>query len=266
MGDAIQGFLNLMNRMTYFQMTLFYLSLFLVYIGVAFFIVTKTWALAERQKYNEIFIGFLDVMGIIFGIIVGTVIVAVWQASEKANGVILHEASAVEDLYRVSLDLPRKEGLALRELLRQYINEVIHVEWPSMRKGIRAEHGWKYLETIQSILGQIEPKYPVLVNKLQTYIGHVYDYRRQRMNISTSSVSYLIYVLIFVISAFLVLFCTFFGVPNQWAHFMMCVFLAILLSLTISTIIALDWPFQSQIRVKPTEMKRVREAITRISE
>ena len=262
--EATQNFLNVMNQMTFFQMTLFYLSLFIVYIGIAMFIIGKTWSMKEREIYNPVFTGFLDAMGLIFAIIVGTVIVAVWQASEKAMGITVSEASAVGDLYRLATDLPRAEAQRVRDLLIRYMDDVIHVEWPAMNKGMRTDSGWVYLEDIQALLVTSEKTHPLLTVKLQTYLGQIYDYRRQRVNSSNSNVNYLIYILIFVISAFIVLFCTMSGVPTRWAHFALCVFLAVLMSLTISTIVALDWPYQTQIRIPPTEMLRVREAVLKI--
>jgi hypothetical protein len=262
--DATQSFLNLMNRMTFLQMTLFYLSLFIVYIGIAMWIVGRVWSIKERERYHSIFTGFLDAMGLIFAIIVGTVIVTVWQNLEKTNSITVNEASSVEDLYRLSFELPVEQGSAVRAQLLHYTDNVIHVEWPKMRRGERIESGWQYLEKVQSLLATEEPTLPVLVSKLQTYLGQIYDYRRQRINSSSSNLNLLIYILIFVISAFMMLFCVFFGVPNRWAHFVLSLFLAILLSLTISTIVAMDWPYQTQIYIHPVAMIHMKEAVLKI--
>ena len=92
----------------------------------------------------------------------------------------------------------------------------------------------------------------------------IYDDRRQRINYSVNNVNYLIYVLIFVLSAIIMLICIFFGVARPWTHFGLCALLALVFSLIISTIVALDWPYRTQITVEPTELARVQHNIQNV--
>ena len=261
MNDAASsGFVELMDRMTFPQMTLFYFSLFLVFIAMFLLPLQKVWSIQERIAYNDVFMGFLNILGIVYGIMVGTVIVAVWQNFDKAQTTALNEASGVGDLYRAATDLPSHEAMSVRRNLQQYVKHVMEIEWPAMRKGKTPDGGWETLENLQRTLA----KSKVNVNKLQTYLGQIYDDRRQRINYSVNNVNYLIYVLIFVLSAIIMLICIFFGVARPWTHFGLCALLALVFSLIISTIVALDWPYRTQITVEPTELARVQHNIQNV--
>jgi hypothetical protein len=127
--------------------------------------------------------------------------------------------------------------------------------------------GWNYLINIQKIITDCKPKSlqdNILVNNIQRKFTQLLDARRKRIAASLNNIPFVIYILIFFISAFLIFFTFFFGL-NKWTHMLFCFCLSVLISLCIVVIIALDCPFRTQIRIDPIEMQRVNKLIVGFS-
>jgi hypothetical protein len=80
-----------------------------------------------REKNNDIVAGFSVILGIIFAVIVGSVIVAAWGIADKVSTT---EADAMGDLFK---------GLVESQPIKPLL---IDVEWPLMRKSIKPVSGW----------------------------------------------------------------------------------------------------------------------------
>jgi len=260
-------FFNFTDKMSFFQLVLFFLACFIVYIVCGILIMEKVWPPKAREEFNDVISGFSVVLGIIFAVIVGSVIVAVWQYQDKADNVATQEADYVGDLFQMAPNTGLLDSPRLRTLLVQYSKNVIDVEWPLMRKSMKPTSGWNYLINIQKIITDCKPKSlqdNILVNNIQRKFTQLLDARRKRIAASLNNIPFVIYILIFFISAFLIFFTFFFGL-NKWTHMLFCFCLSVLISLCIVVIIALDCPFRTQIRIDPIEMQRVNKLIVGFS-
>jgi hypothetical protein len=68
----------------------------------------------------------MQVVGVVFAIIVGTIIVSVWTNFDNTKKITVNEAGAVGDLYRSVKNLKGLEPL--RPLLLEYGHHVIETE------------------------------------------------------------------------------------------------------------------------------------------
>jgi len=256
-------FFNFTDRMNFLELTLFFVGCFLVYILLGVLVLGKIWKPEFREKNNDIVAGFSVILGIIFAVIVGSVIVAAWGYQDIADKVSTTEADAVGDLFQMAPNTGLVESQRIKPVLIAYAENVIEVEWPLMRKSIKPVSGWNYLIEIQNIITNLVPsnvKESILLNNMQTKMSELLDARRKRIQSSLNNIPFVIYTLIFFISAFLIFFTFFFGI-SPWTHILFCTSLAILISLCIVVIIALDCPFRTQIRIDPIEMERVLKLI-----
>ena len=248
------------DNMNFAELNLFIFSLFVVFIVGVLYLSGKIWPANQRKEFNAIIIGFMKILGVFIAIIVGTVIVAVWKNYDDTKNITMSEAGSVGDLYRSIPENPDLEPI--RPLLLEYGNHVIVTEWPLMEKGIMPTSGWKYLFQIQNILNvQKEPPHHI-----QSLVTNLFDQRRLRIAQTEAYLPSIIYFLILFLSFLILLFSCLFGTSNIWAHGLMCLGLALAICFTITTIIAIDYPYQTQIYVKPNNMETVITNLTHLSD
>src|SRR5258708_1298577 len=97
-----------------------------------------TTALFFLLKKSSIFLS-VDVGGAIFNgvvavyaILLGFILVLVWQQYQNTGSRIQQEASKAFNIYRSSHALPDSSGQELRTAVSTYIRSVCHDEWPAM--------------------------------------------------------------------------------------------------------------------------------------
>jgi len=253
-------FFNFTDRMNFFQLCLFFIACFLIYIIIGILTINGIWSYKDRAKFNLVTNGFSAVLPLIFSVIVGSIIVTAWKYQNDADYQSTREANDVADIYVMAPDLDYST-LKIRHLMYEYANNVIEVEWPLMRKTIKPTSGLSYLVETQNIISNCKPmnlKDKILLNRIQNVLSDLLDARRKRIAASLDNIPFVIYILLFFICAFIIFFNFFLGI-NPWIQALLLTCLSIPITLCIVVIIALDCPFRTQIRIDPIEMQRVEE-------
>ena len=246
------------NNMSFIHLNLFMFSLFLVLIAVGLYTSEKVWPSGTRKCYNDTILGIMQVVGVVFAIIVGTIIVSVWTNFDNTKKITIAEAGAVGDMYRSVKNLKGFESL--RPLLLEYGHHVIETEWPMMRKGKKPTSGWPYLFRMQNILNQQKETR----DHIQTNLTNLFDNRRLRIASTDPYLPSVIYFLLFFLSVFILFFSFLVGTNNMYSHAFICACLALPLCLTITTVAAMDYPYSTQIFIEPSDMKTVLYNLTHL--
>jgi hypothetical protein len=89
----------------------------------------------RRVRQNDV-AGFIyAVLGVAYSVLLGLVLVAVWEQWNAATAAVDQEARDVADVYFLAHRLPEPEGRHLQELTRSYARTVVNEEWPLMKRG-----------------------------------------------------------------------------------------------------------------------------------
>src|SRR5262245_5991216 len=81
---------------------------------------------------------FMTSVGLVYGALLGFVIVVAWEQFSSAEANVSNEASTVVTMYRQTVGMPVPEQTQMRVLLRKYANAVAGPEWEN---AIRAGSG-----------------------------------------------------------------------------------------------------------------------------
>jgi hypothetical protein len=93
---------------------------------------------ARRQEHNDV-AGFMyAVLGVAYAVLLGLMVVAVWQDYETAEASVAKETNAVSTVFWLAHGLPQPEARRTQELARSYARVVAEEEWPLMRRGSKA--------------------------------------------------------------------------------------------------------------------------------
>jgi hypothetical protein len=224
--------------------------------------VQHRWATELHKQQNDV-AGFIyGIIGLAYGVLMASVVVAVWQEFTAAQLTTEQEANAVADLYEFSDDLPGASGARIRELAREYLQSVIDDEWPLLMRGQTSSRttdvGMELGRAVRAATPQSEREQAIFQQAL-TVDQTLRDSRRLRLFQSRSGLHPSLWVVLIAGGFLTVTFTYLFGLANTRAHALMIAALGGTIGGVLFMIQVTDYPFRGDVRVEPTAFEVVRE-------
>jgi hypothetical protein len=82
--------------------------------------------------HNEVVISLFAATGVVYAVLLGFLVVVVWESYDNAHRNLADEAATLVPLYRLTYGMEAKEGGEMRALVRKYADAVINDEWPTL--------------------------------------------------------------------------------------------------------------------------------------
>jgi predicted nuclease with RNAse H fold len=217
---------------------------------------------ARRQEYNDV-AGFIyAVLGVAYAVLLGLMVVAVWQDWQAAEDTATEEANELAAVFWLAHSLPESQARDVQELARSYARVVIQEEWPLMRQGKASPKAWDLLDELRGSLVELHPTTDAQVvlydHELQR-IHELGDARRARLLKADEGLPAILWVVLLLGGAIVVSFTYLFGLRSTTVHTLMVAALALSIGLVLFTIGALDYPFRGDVRVGPDAFQFVLE-------
>jgi hypothetical protein len=137
-----------------------------------------------RRQHNDV-AGFIyAVLGVVYAVLLGLTVVAVWEEWNAAADSADQEASEVAEVFYVADRMPEPEGRRIQELARSYARVVVEEEWPLMRQGKSSPKAWELLDEIRSGVQDLQPSTPAQLIVYEQALERVHelaDARRERL-------------------------------------------------------------------------------------
>jgi hypothetical protein len=212
-------------------------------------LVKRAFKARDLSENNTVVSSLLTVVGIVFAVVLGTVVVVVWEGYYRADATAFAEVNAVADMYRYAPALGQPGARILRTDIRRYIDLEISEDWPAMQEGghghltdLQADRLFKDLVgTIQPARGAAQVQ-AIELNLLQKML----DSRRQTLYVNSGGIpSVLWFALIF--GAVLTVGMTFLvGTANFRVHLLLTAGATALLGIMFVLLVDLDSPFRGK--------------------
>ena len=217
---------------------------------------------ARRQEYNDV-AGFIyAVLGVAYAVLLGLMVVAVWQDWQAAKDTATEEANELAAVFWLAHYLPESQARDVQELARSYARVVIQEEWPLMRQGKASPKAWELLDELRGSIGALHPTTDAQVvlydHELQR-IHELGDARRARLLKADEGLPAILWVVLLLGGAIVVSFTYLFGLRSTTVHTLMVAALALSIGLVLFTIGALDYPFRGDVRIGPDAFQFVLE-------
>jgi len=192
---------------------------------------------------------------VFYGLAVALIAVNVWQSASDVSKIITQEATALNVLYRHVTSYPEPTRSELQSVLREYVNDLIHVAWPLQRQGKIASGGFHQIGRFQTVLGTFEPATEgqklLLGESLRAY-SQLIQARRLRLDAVVGTGLPAILWLTIIVGALISLASAFFfKIEDARLQGIQVVLLAAFIGLIIFMIFALDRPFRGDFGVRP---------------
>jgi hypothetical protein len=239
---------------------LFLICLAMLVAGGGLVLVERLMPARQRLRHNDV-AGFVyAVLGVAYAVLLGLMVIAVWEEWNAATAATDQEASEVAEVFWLAHRLPEPEGRHLQELARSYVRTVVNEEWPLMERGRVSPKAWAILDEIRNEIQRMKPTTEteqVLYEQGLQQVGELADARGERLLDAEQGVPAILWVVLIVGGVEVVGFTYLFGLESTTVHVLMVTSLTLVIALVLFTVAALDYPFKGDVRIGPDAFEQV---------
>ncbi len=225
-------------------------------------VVQRLYSTERRKQHNDV-AGFIyAVLGVSYAVLLGLMLIAVWEQWNAAQDVASDEANELAGIFWFAHALPQPEGRHIQELARSYAQVVVEEEWPLMEQGRSSPKAWTTLDELRGTILGLDPPtgaQQVRYNQVLEQLHSLGDARRERLLAASEGLATILWVVLIGGGVITIAFTYLFGLENTVVHTLMVAALAMILSLSLFTVAALDYPFKGDVRIHPAAFEQVLE-------
>jgi hypothetical protein len=213
-----------------------------------------------QQAHNDVVSYFMSGMGAIYGITLGLIAVAAWEAFSDVEEVVAKEASTLIALYNDVGTMPSPLSDSLQAQLKEYTLYTINDAWPKQRIGIVPRGGTERLRHFNNTLISYEPStkmQEILCKEAIEGLYQLTELRQIRLQKVKEGLPAAVWYVIFF-GALLNIVITWFFITDRFrVHILMTCMYAALLGSLIFLVAAMDNPFRGEFSVGTEALEAV---------
>ena len=239
-------------------------SVVLALLGVVH--VRRRVPLDVQMEQNEVAGFFIAVLGVMYGVLLASAVIAVWEDYEDARITVEREANSVGDFYRTAEGMPAESRRLLQERVVAYARSVVTEEWRLMGRGGESLDSLDRMDALWALLREVEPngaREEALYDKLLDEVREIDDARRMRLLNSREGIPRLMWGVLIGGGIVTVLFTYFFGLKNFRAQLAMTALYVVSIGFVLFLVAAIEYPYSGNVSIKPEALERVIERIER---
>jgi hypothetical protein len=225
-------------------------------------LVQRLMPTRRHLPHNDVAGFIFAVLGVAYAVLLGLMVVAVWEEWNAATAAADQEASEVAEIFWLAHRLPQPEGRHLQEFARSYARTVVNEEWPLMEQGKVSPKAGSILDEIRDDIQRMKPATPtqqVLYEQGLQQVHELADARGERLLDAEQGLPAILWVVLFVGGVEVVGFTYLFGLESTTVHVLMVAALTLIIALVLFTVAALDYPFKGDVRIGPDAFEQVLE-------
>jgi hypothetical protein len=229
-------------------------------------LVRRRMASANIALDNQVVSSYVGAVGVFYAVLLAMIAVASWTNYTAVEALVMQESNLVHAMFRDARAFPPPHGDRLRSTLRDYVDVVVNVEWPALRKDIRDRRAALAVDAIFDewmVLELRTEKEKIVAAETFQRMNTFQTVRQDRIQTGLSGLLPVLWVVVFVGAALNITLTFLFHIENQRVHLMMTALLAITIGMVVYLIVALDHPLWGEVSVPPTAFERVGASMDR---
>jgi hypothetical protein len=222
-------------------------------------VVHRTFSNETLKRYHDVAGAFLSVIGTLYAVLLGLIVVDSMSKFQQAHVVVAQEANSLANIFAFANVLPTARRDMIQGLCEDYVHEVIEREWPAMddRKfSMRAQAAgvqlWKSTINWEPKTESEKAIYATMLQELTQFT----DARRIRLVTSDHGVPTAIWTVLFIGGIFTIVFTYFFGLKDFRSHVFMTGSVSLIIGLNLLLVSFYGYPFSGDVKVYPDEFIR----------
>ncbi|MGC1381101.1 MAG: hypothetical protein WA814_08780 [Candidatus Baltobacteraceae bacterium] len=220
------------------------------------------------RRHNDVAGYLFSAVGVLYAVVLGFVVVVVWQKYDNTVSNVEAEVDAAGNLYHVADGFPEALRTQVRNDVRGYANEVIAVEWPLMARDQPARsNAASLLEDISYRTNTFSPsnaRESVIQQAAIRDLELLFDARRQRLVQAVPEVPFVLWFALVAGALAMVAFCYIFGVENRPTQLVMTAILVGLIAILFVVIQEFATPFSGSVSISPDGWVFLRDRLSSI--
>lgn len=215
-------------------------------------LVHRAFPKTQFIEHNEVAGFIVAIVGVLYAVLLAFVTVIVWEHYDQSEDRARNEVEASTDIWRLSRHLPSPSAGRVRDDVARYATSVFSDEWPEMRRGGASRPTQRAIVALIDDIASFDAHGARESNVQQRLLDRVQvvaDLRRHRIYDTTSGVPRLLWVGLIVGAATVAGFVFLFGMSNFRVQLLMTGAVAIMIGLSLGTILELDYPFRGTVSV-----------------
>ena len=230
-------------------------------------LVQRLVSTERRMQHNDV-AGFIyAVLGVSYAVLLGLMLIAVWEQWNAAEEVASDEANELAGIFYFAHALPQPEGRHIQQLALSYAQVVVEEEWTAMEQGGSSPKAWATLDELRGTILGLEPptgakQVPysqARYNEVLEQLHGLGDGRRERLLAASGGLPTILWVVLIGGGVITIAFTYLFGLQNTLVHTLMVASLALIIALSLFSVAALDHPFKGDVRIHPEAFEQVLE-------
>ena len=209
-----------------------------------------------REGHNDVLVPIFLNAGVLFAVVLGFMVIAVWESYDHAKSTVASEAATLVTLYRTTYVMPPETGDKLRDMTRNYAKAVIEDEWPTQATtGGGSSTARKAIGNLfrafadGTISSEIKSTYPLISEAFMTAVTEVTAARNNRIIQASESLPWAMW-LAAIGGAFIVISMScLIHMEAQWPHVLMAAAMAALIGLLLFTCQIMSHPFSGPLAI-----------------
>ena len=188
-----------------------------------------------------------------YGIMLGFIIVILWQASEHVRGTVSAEASELALIVADSYALPAPERQKIFNAVAHYIKIVRTDEWEAMRNAVGGSAKRSFtpgllFKTMISYQPQTDSQ-RIFYQEIITHLNKVVAYRRERLDASSSALPATLRTIIVISAMLIIIFICVLQSQRKKPDLLKILLVSAVMAANIGLIFVLDYPFSGDISI-----------------
>jgi hypothetical protein len=216
--------------------------------------VRQRVSLATLSSYHEVAGYLLSVVGTLYAVLLGFVVVDAMQHMQDVRGLVSMEASGLANIFLCAEGLPQKKRETLRALCHLYAEEVINDEWVTLQQGKYSQKTFHSVFKIWKEITTFDPSTQREQQLHQQLIGEICSMtqnHRTRVINASRGVAPVMWVVLVIGGVFTVIFTYFFGIESLRVQALMTFLVAMTLSLNVYLVYVFGNPMSTDLGIKP---------------
>jgi len=217
--------------------------------------VRRTVNVQTLKECHEVGGYLLSVVGTLYAVLLGLVVVDSMQRFQSAQVTCQQEANSLADIYLLADHLPKEKQLEVKRLCLAYADDVIHKEWPTMDDGKESTDTRNKALKIMKALNAFEPQTNNESDMYQTVLSEacqLWDNRRARTNVAQYGVPVEEWMVLIAGGIVTIFFTYFFGMESLPLQVLMTTMITTLIGLNLLLVLWFGYPFSGDRKVHPS--------------
>jgi len=244
----------------------------LTVLGITLWVATRIRRTVPKQLLqtnNEAAIVYVTIIGVIYGVFLAFVILALWERRSRAEDHVEAESAQLYVLFRLAREYPAPLGSQLVQEILTYNKEIINFEWPLMikleledlyRRNSKLDRIWEKSVSYRPA----SPAEQILYQRTLEACERVYVARRMRLLDAEDGLGYFMWAMI-VLGGFTVIVPTLFLHVEHFSYLIVAkTCTVVLLMLTAFTIYDLQRPFRGSWPVESRPYTLIQERMEHV--